>query len=240
MRTPLIAGLIWLAMAVPVRGQTVSMILEPGSASIAQTLCARLAAYGVADTAVFVIPGLRVRVEHNAAPNPDLQPAALNALLTRRGVFGIHRAAFAPAAGLVRADRVDADAGPVFIEPDPLLTAADLDRAEATFQFEQPALTVAFDRAGTRVLAEATEKHLGRPLAIMLDGRVVSAPVVREAIRGGSAVVSGIDTTGDWAPVTEIALTAAMLTGGALPQALTFLEAQPGGEPGATARCRSD
>jgi TonB family protein len=57
-------------------------------------------------------------------------------------------------------------------------------------------ISVTFSVAGSNRLAEATKIHLGRPIAILLDGRVLSAPTVRSIIRG-SAVISGDFTRGE-------------------------------------------
>ena len=51
-------------------------------------------------------------------------------------------------------------------------------------------VTVAFSVAASNRLTEATKIHLGRPIAILLDGKVVSAPTLRSMVRG-SAVISG-------------------------------------------------
>ncbi len=48
-----------------------------------------------------------------------------------------------------------------------------------------------FDREGTKIFAELTEKNIGKPLAIFLDGDLIEMPVVREKIAGGRAQISG-------------------------------------------------
>jgi preprotein translocase subunit SecD len=44
---------------------------------------------------------------------------------------------------------------------------------------------------GAKKLAKLTENHVGQPLAIMLDGKVLAAPVVRDPITGGKALITG-------------------------------------------------
>jgi preprotein translocase subunit SecD len=51
-------------------------------------------------------------------------------------------------------------------------------------------VSVQFLQAGAQRMRQATTAHLGRPVAILIDGEVVAAPVVRSAI-GDSAVISG-------------------------------------------------
>jgi preprotein translocase subunit SecD len=55
----------------------------------------------------------------------------------------------------------------------------------------EPYVSVSFDSVGARLFGEATEKNVGKPLAIVLDGNVHSAPVIRERIPSGQAQISG-------------------------------------------------
>lgn len=50
---------------------------------------------------------------------------------------------------------------------------------------------LAFTRDGSRRFALATEQNLMKPIAILVDGEVISAPIVREKIAGGRAIISG-------------------------------------------------
>ena len=56
-------------------------------------------------------------------------------------------------------------------------------------------VNIKFDSEGTELFFQATKNNVGRPLAILLDGVLISAPNVNEAISGGSAVISGSFTT---------------------------------------------
>jgi preprotein translocase subunit SecD len=55
----------------------------------------------------------------------------------------------------------------------------------------QPAVRVSFDTAGSHSFARTTQANVGKRFAIILDNRVISAPVIREAILGGTASISG-------------------------------------------------
>jgi preprotein translocase subunit SecD len=55
----------------------------------------------------------------------------------------------------------------------------------------EPYVSVSFDSVGARLFGEATEKNVGKALAIVLDGNVHSAPVIRERIPSGQAQISG-------------------------------------------------
>ena len=82
----------------------------------------------------------------------------------------------------------------------------------------EPVVTFRFDTAGARRFGRATQQNVGRPFAIVLDNKVISAPVIREPILGGSGQISGNFT------VQEANDLAVLLRSGALPAKLTILE----------------
>ena len=55
----------------------------------------------------------------------------------------------------------------------------------------EPIITFRFNNAGARKFGNFTKEHVGRPFAIVLDDKVISAPVIREPILGGSGQISG-------------------------------------------------
>lgn len=83
---------------------------------------------------------------------------------------------------------------------------------------QEPNVSFKFDSAGARQFAEITTANVGRPFAIVLDGKVLSAPVIREPIIGGSGQISGSFT------VQDTAVLSALLRAGALPAPLTVIE----------------
>ena len=90
--------------------------------------------------------------------------------------------------------------------------------AQATFQDNQPVVSFKFDSVGARRFGDATRENVGKPFAIVLDNKVISAPVIREAITGGSGIISGSFTVQS---ASELAL---LLRAGALPAPITILE----------------
>jgi preprotein translocase subunit SecD len=82
----------------------------------------------------------------------------------------------------------------------------------------QPDVEFRFDSAGGRRFGETTAANIGRPFAIVLDGKVITAPVIQTAITGGSGIITGNFTTQS---ATDLAL---LLRAGALPAPLTILE----------------
>ncbi|MBB3389034.1 SecD/SecF fusion protein [Rhizobium sp. BK275] len=85
-------------------------------------------------------------------------------------------------------------------------------------QSQQPVVTFRFDSAGATRFADITRQNVGNPFAIVLDDKVLSAPVIREPITGGSGQISGNFTT------DSANTLAAMLRAGALPAKLTVIE----------------
>src|SRR3546814_17127128 len=54
-----------------------------------------------------------------------------------------------------------------------------------------PMVSFRFDTAGAKRFAEVTQQNVGQPFAIVLDNKVLSAPVIREPILGGSGQITG-------------------------------------------------
>ncbi len=90
--------------------------------------------------------------------------------------------------------------------------------AQPSFQDGMPVVSFKFDSIGGRRFGEATRVNVGHLFAIVLDNKVISAPVIREAIMGGSGVISGHFTTQG---AQDLAL---LLRAGALPAPIKVLE----------------
>lgn len=90
-------------------------------------------------------------------------------------------------------------------------------------QSGQHEVMVVFDSAGARRFADLTARSVGRKLAIVLDGRIESAPVITGAITGGKAVITmGTAVAGD--AEEEARELAEILRAGALPAPLRLLD----------------
>ncbi len=101
----------------------------------------------------------------------------------------------------------------------PLVTGEQLVNAGQAFdQNGQPAVNFRFNTTGARAFADATTQNRGRRFAIVLDDTIISAPVIRNPITGGSGIIEGgftIETATDLSN---------MLNAGALPARLTPVE----------------
>lgn len=85
-------------------------------------------------------------------------------------------------------------------------------------QTNEPVVLFRFDSIGGKRFADVTRVNIGKPFAIVLDGRVVSAPVIRSAILGGSGQISGNFT---FQEANDLAI---LLRAGALPAPLLVIE----------------
>ena len=85
-------------------------------------------------------------------------------------------------------------------------------------QTNETVVSFTLDRVGAKRFGKATSKGIGKQLAIILDGKIVSAPVIREAIVSGNGQISGNFT---FQSATDLAL---LLRSGALPAPLNIIE----------------
>lgn len=108
---------------------------------------------------------------------------------------------------------------PITMQKRPSLTGEMLTSAAAGFdQNGAPAVDIAFNNMGTKMFAQLSTQNVGKRFAIVLDGKVYSAPVFREAILGGRAQISGNFKT------EEAQDLAAILNAGALPAKVNVVE----------------
>jgi preprotein translocase subunit SecD len=101
-----------------------------------------------------------------------------------------------------------------------LVSGGDLIDAQPGFdqRTNQPIVSFKFNSSGSRKFALATTEHVKEPFAIVLDGKVISAPVIQEPITAGSGQISGSFT------VQQANDLAILLRAGALPAPLTIIE----------------
>lgn len=83
-----------------------------------------------------------------------------------------------------------------------------------------PYVSLNFDAEGGDLFAEITERRIGEPIAIFLDGEAISTPIVQQAIYGGSATITGRFS------IQEARILAQRLNAGALPVPVELLTQQ--------------
>src|ERR1700754_196946 len=109
---------------------------------------------------------------------------------------------------------------PYLVEKRVLVSGADLTDAQPGFdqRTNEPIVSFRFNTNGARKFAQVTQENVGKPFAIILDNQVISAPVIREPILGGSGQISGSFTVES---ANDLAI---LLRAGALPAPLTIIE----------------
>lgn len=99
------------------------------------------------------------------------------------------------------------------------VSGESLKDAQAAYDNNQmPVVSMAFDAAGGRKFTRLTTEHVNERFAIVLDGKVLSAPVIREPIPGGKGQISGNFT------LQSAKDLAVLLRSGALPAPLQVIE----------------
>lgn len=107
-----------------------------------------------------------------------------------------------------------------FVGPDEkvILTGKNVKDAKAIYgnvsevgQNQEPMVSLKLDSEGTKKFAEATKKFLNKPIAIVLDGQVISAPTVNAVIDNGEAVIMGLES------IEKAGELATLIRAGALP-----------------------
>ncbi len=109
---------------------------------------------------------------------------------------------------------------PYVIKKQVLVSGGDLTDAQPGFdqRSNEPIVSFRFNTSGSRKFAQATTENVGQPFAIVLDNEVISAPVIREPITGGSGQISGSFTV---QAANDLSI---LLRAGALPAPLTIIE----------------
>jgi len=109
---------------------------------------------------------------------------------------------------------------PYLIRRRAMVSGERLEDASVGFdpQTNAPEVNFRFDSVGGRKFGEVTRENIGRPFAIVLDDKIISAPVIQAAILGGSGRITGNFS------VQEANDLAILLRAGALPAPMSILE----------------
>ncbi|MEW6260282.1 MAG: protein translocase subunit SecD [Thermodesulfobacteriota bacterium] len=109
---------------------------------------------------------------------------------------------------------------PFLVQKRALLTGNYLTdaRVQIDSQYNEPYVAIKFDKKGAQLFEKISEENVKRRLAIVLDGKIYSAPVIQERIAGGEARITGRFTTEE---ARDLAI---VLRAGALPAPVVILE----------------
>ena len=106
----------------------------------------------------------------------------------------------------------------IAVEKDTMLSGEDVADAQPTFEKNRASVSLSFNSRGATLFENITGENVGRRMAIVLDNKVYSAPVIQQRIAGGRAVITGQFTTQE---ATDLAI---VLRAGSLPAPVSVLE----------------
>lgn len=166
--------------------------VQPAMASLREVVERRVNLFGVSEPSVAVLssafgdPATRDRLVVELPGVTDPAEAAARIGKTPMLEFKLVKDEAYAATGTVSA------ADPRYFEATGL-SGADLSRAALAFDptTREAFVSVTFNDEGSRRFAEVTRANVGRAMAIVLDGAVISDPVIRDEITGGTAQISG-------------------------------------------------
>ncbi len=156
----------------------------------------------------------RIVVQLSGVANPD----EIKSLLGRTASLSFH---LEDSTGLTSSSTIktiDEDGNTLILKRRAYLTGKNLLDAQPSYNNNLPVVSFRFDSSGARKFGRLTSLNVGKRIVIMLDGKVISSPVVNEPILGGSGVISGKFSIEE---VNELSI---LLRAGALPAPLSVVE----------------
>lgn len=171
---------------------------------------------------VVQLPGIKTAEDEKAARDLISKPANLELMAVDEDridqVYNMTSAQAAAYGNLILED-VNNPNRKYLVKEIPILNGSQIVDAQVGFsQSNQPIINFTLNSAGARIFGDFTGKNVGKRLAIVLDGKVYSAPNINERIGGGSGQISGGFT------VVEAGNVAIALRSGALLASVNLLE----------------
>ncbi len=130
-----------------------------------------------------------------------------------------------PGTEILYEHRIDPNSGksvkiPLLLKKRASLTGASLTdaRVQINSQYNEPYVGIEFDKKGAKIFEDVTGKNIKKRLAIVLDNKIYSAPVIQDKIGGGNAQITGSFSTEE---ARDLAI---VLRAGALPAPVEILE----------------
>lgn len=196
-----------------------------------ETIRNRLDQFGLAEPTVIrqgetdivvELPGIKTGADEKAARELISKPANLELMAVDEEradqVYLLSAAEAAEYGDVILEDTRDPNRK-YLVKEIPILNGSQVIDAQVAFdQGNQPIINFTLNSSGSRIFGDFTGKNVGKRLAVVLDGKVYSAPNIRERIGGGSGQISGGFT------VQEAGNVAIALRSGALPASVKMLE----------------
>ncbi len=222
-----------LAYTLSLRPKAVDHIKKQAAAQALETIRNRVDQFGVSEPEILPQENGRILVQLPGVKDPQRaialigKTAQLEFKLVDEAVnpASVSKGNLPPGSELDYLYRRDHETGrvsksPIVLRKRTVMTGETITdaRVQIDSQYNEPYVSVAFDSRGARQFAELTTRNVGKRLAIILDGKVQSAPVIQEPITGGEARITGDFT------MEEARDLAVVLRSGALPAPVRILE----------------
>jgi len=222
-----------IAMGLQLKPEAVKRIEEQASTQALETIRNRIDQFGVTEPEILPQPEGRILVQLPGIKDSQRaialigKTAQLEFKLVDESVnpAAVTKATLPPGAELMYLYRRDrntrmVDKEPIVVFKRVAMTGETITdaRVQVDSQYNEPYVSVAFDSRGSRQFADITTRNVKKRLAIILDGKAQSAPVIQEPITRGEARISGDFT------MEEARDLAVVLRSGALPAPVKILE----------------
>jgi len=196
-----------------------------------ETIRNRLDQFGLAEPSVVrqgatdivvELPGIKTLAEEKAARELISKPAKLELMEVDEEradqVYTLTRSQASEYGDVILEDTKNPNVK-YLVKEIPILNGSQVVDAQVGFdQGNQAIINFTLNSTGARIFGDFTSRSIGKRLAVVLDGKVYSAPNIRERIGGGSGQISGGFTT------IEAGNVAIALRSGALPASVKLLE----------------
>lgn len=196
-----------------------------------ETIRNRLDQFGLAEPTVVrqgstdivvQLPGIKTQAEEKAARELISKPANLELMAVDEDiadqVYSLTSSQAAEYGDIILEDTKDSNTK-YLVKEIPILNGSQVIDAQVSFdQSNQAIINFTLNSTGAKIFGDFTAANVGKRLAVVLDGKVYSAPNIRERIGGGSGQISGGFT------LAEAGNVAIALRSGALPATVKLLE----------------
>mgnify|MGYP003589628875 CR=1 FL=1 len=171
---------------------------------------------------VVELPGIKTAEDEKAARELISKPANLELMAVdeeRNDQVNTMTSSQAAAYGNIILEDTNNPNIKYLVKEIPILNGSQVIDAQVAFdQSNQAIINFTLNSTGAKIFGDFTSRSVGKRLAVVLDGKVYSAPNIRERIGGGSGQISGGFT------LAEAGNVAIALRSGALPATVTLLE----------------
>ncbi len=220
-----------LNYTITLKEQEIALVKDMAVSQAVETIRNRLDQFGLAEPTVIrqgisdivvELPGIKNAEEEKQARELIARPANLELMAVDEAradqVYTLNDRSARDYGSIILPDSRDDNIKHLLKEL-PILTGEDVVDARVAFdEANQPIINFTLSNAGARIFGDFTASNIGNRLAIVLDGKVYSSPVIRERIGGGSGQISGGFT------IIEAGNVAIALRSGALPASVEMLE----------------